>query len=161
MHIKYHILWVKMKYWQWRNGAPAPEQKVDMLLLRYGTEHKRHYSKNKLGPNNFETTNELMRELGRKHFAEQQQFDKFVDGLRRTATTVEGKTVLAEVYWILASSVSSWDYTLEGVKERRIWRQGLEPEIRRLGLNARIECGNARWHEHVLYWYKRLFNQQT
>lgn len=158
MQIAHLMLWTKMKYWQWRNGKPAPNETVDMLLLRYGNEHKRTFSKlDKLDRDDFETDEEFLRALARKHIAEQKQFEQFVNGLQRTATTTESKAALAEVYWILETSISSWDYTLEGVKERRVWREEIGPEVKRLGLQSRVEFGFAPWYEHVEYWYRKVF----
>jgi hypothetical protein len=160
--IAHLILWTKMKVWQWRNGAPAPKEKVDMLLLRYGNEHNRIFRKiDTTDQVNFETDEELLRALARKHIAQLKQFEQFEKGLKRTATTTEGKAALAEVYWILATNRdSSWDYTLAGVKERRVWREETGPEIKRLGLESRVQFGFAPWYEHVEYWYKKVFSRR-
>ncbi len=162
MQISHFILWIKMKFWQWRNGAPAPHEKVDILLLRYGREHHRIFNKaDILDRDMFQTDEEFIRTIARTHVAQIKKFEQFEKGLRRTAITIESKAVLAEVYWILAARrESSWDNTLEGVKERRIWREEVRPRIKRDGLQSRVEFGYAPWYEHVEYWYKKVFSRQ-
>jgi hypothetical protein len=159
MSIKHHFLWIKMKYWQWRNGVPVPKEKVDLLLLRYGAEHKRWYENiNKTDPNDFHTKEAFIQELARKQIAARQHFDQFVNGFKRAATTTESKAVLAEVRWLIEFSTSSWGYTLEDVRERREFREVLGPQIQRMGRQDRIADGMAPWYEHLEDWYDRFMH---
>ncbi len=157
MRIKPHVLWLKMKYWQWQNNGPAPDEKVDMMLLRYGTEYKRmHATEEKIERDNFENEEDLIKALVRRRLAQEKHFDQFIEGLKRTATTPESKALYAEVRWILETQTGRWGHTLEDVRESRIWYHTTGPEIRRLGLEDRVRFGFAPWYEHITYWYKRL-----
>ncbi len=146
-----------MKYWQWRNSGPAPDEKVDMMLLRYGNEHKRMYStEEKIERDDFENEEDLIQALVQRRLAQEQHIRQFMEGFKRTATTPESKALFAEVRWILETQVGSWGYTLEDVQYRRVRRHTIGPEVRRRGLEDRVEFGFAPWYEHILYWYKRL-----